>query len=158
MRVRSKAREIALCVLYQVETSKLEGKTLLDRYIERYPQKQEVIDFSGSLVDGVVSRRDELDSIIKKYAKNWEIDRMAIIDRNILRLTILELLFLEGIPPKVAINEAIELAKRFGDIDSPRFVNGILDKVYKSESKKENESQGHIDTRSHEGRKEDTDV
>jgi transcription antitermination factor NusB len=135
MRVRSKAREIALCVLYQVETSKLDGKTLLDRYITRYPQKQEVIDFAHSLVEGVAFRFSELDMIIKRYAKNWQIDRMAIIDRNILRLTILELLFLDGIPPKVSINEAIELAKRFGDIDSPRFVNGILDKVYKSEKK-----------------------
>ncbi|MBN2483147.1 MAG: transcription antitermination factor NusB [Candidatus Omnitrophica bacterium] len=157
MRVRSKAREIALCVLYQVETSKLDGKTLLDRYIARYPQKQEVIDFAHSIVEGVASRFNELDVIIKRYAKNWQIDRMAIIDRNILRLTILELMFLDGIPPKVSINEAIELAKRFGDIDSPRFVNGILDKVYKSE-KKENESQGHIDTRSHEKGKEDTNV
>ena len=77
-----------------------------------------------------------LNSVIKKYVKNWEIERMAIIDRNILRLASFELMFVDDIPPKVSINEAVELAKRFGDIDSPRFVNGILDKIYKSESNK----------------------
>jgi transcription antitermination factor NusB len=65
--------------------------------------------------------------------KNWEIDRMAAIDRNILRLSCFELIFLKEVPPKVSINEAIELAKRFSDIDSPRFINGVLDKIYKTE-------------------------
>ena len=84
-----------------------------------------------------------IDALIKKHVKNWEIKRMAVVDRNILRLGCFELLFSEDIPPKVAINEAIELAKRFGDIDSPRFVNGILDKIYKMErSKEKNTNQG----------------
>jgi len=78
-----------------------------------------------------------IDTLIKKHVKNWEIKRMAVVDRNILRMGCFELLFSEDIPPKVAINEAIELAKRFGDIDSPRFVNGILDKIYKIERNEE---------------------
>ena len=77
-----------------------------------------------------------LDEIIKKYVENWEIGRLAIIDKNILRMGIFELLFLDDIPPKVSINEAIELAKKFGDVDSARFVNGVLDRIYKEESKK----------------------
>ncbi len=77
-----------------------------------------------------------IDSMIKKYVENWEIKRLAYIDRNILRLGCFELLFLEDIPPKVSINEAIELAKRFGDIQSPSFINGVLDKIFRQESKK----------------------
>ena len=78
------------------------------------------------------------ESLVKKHVKNWEIERMAVIDRNILRMSCYELMFLQDIPPKVSINEAIELAKRYGDVDSPRFVNGILDKIYKMESRKKN--------------------
>ncbi len=136
MRARSKAREIALCILYQMEITKKKVVELLNIYLESYPQKQEVIDFSRILVGGVEKSLSSIDSIIKKYAKNWEIERMAVIDRNILRLGIFELLYLEDIPPKVSINEAIELAKRFGDKDSSRFVNGILDRIYKEESRK----------------------
>ena len=76
-----------------------------------------------------------IDAVIKKYVKNREIDRMTVIDRNIIRIGCFELIFSEEIPPKASINEAIELAKRFGDVDSPRFVNGILDKIYKMEGK-----------------------
>jgi N utilization substance protein B len=136
MRLRSKAREIAIHLLYQIEIAKANYKPAFENYIKNYPQPQEVADFSFILVEGVVNNLSKLDSLIKKYVKNWEIDRMAVIDRNILRLACFELILLQDIPPKVSINEAIELAKRFGDIDSPRFVNGVLDKIYKTESKK----------------------
>lgn len=135
MRLRSKARAVALSLLYQIEITKIDHYQALQNYLEIYPQKQEVIDFSSLLAEGVVKNLPSIDSFIKKHAKNWEIKRMAVIDRNILRMGCFELLFSEDIPPKVAINEAIELAKRFGDIDSPRFVNGILDKIYKMEKK-----------------------
>jgi len=136
MRIRSKAREIALCALYNTEVSKQDYRDILRNYFENYPKKNEVKDFSFMLVEGVMKNCSYLNSVIKKYVKNWEIERMAIIDRNILRLASFELMFVDDIPPKVSINEAVELAKRFGDIDSPRFVNGILDKIYKSESNK----------------------
>ncbi|MDD4955393.1 MAG: transcription antitermination factor NusB [Candidatus Omnitrophica bacterium] len=136
MRLRSKAREIAIHILYQIEIAKCDYQSAFQSYIKNYPQKQEVIDFSFTLIDGVCKNLQNLDALIKKYVKNWEIDRMAVIDRNILRLACFEIINLPEIPPKVSINEAIELAKRFGDIDSPRFVNGVLDKIYKMESKK----------------------
>jgi len=136
MRLRSKAREIALHILYQIEIAKTDYQLAHQNYLKNYPQKQEVIDFSLILVEGVCKNIQNLDSLIKKYVKNWEIDRMAVVDRNILRLACFEIVNLPEIPPKVSINEAIELAKRFGDIDSPRFVNGVLDKIYKMESKK----------------------
>jgi transcription antitermination factor NusB len=88
------------------------------------------------LVRGVMKHREEIDRLISKYATNWDIARMAVIDRNILRFATFELLFADDIPPKVSINEAIDIAKRFGDKDSGSFVNGILDKIHKTESKK----------------------
>lgn len=141
MRLRSKAREIALHLLYQIEISKGDYHQALKDYLSNYPQRQEAADFALLLLEGVIKNISTIDALIKKYVKNWEIDRMAVIDRNILRLACFELIFLEEIPPKVSINEAIELAKRFGDIDSPRFVNGILDKIYKMENKDKNVAQ-----------------
>ncbi|UCG35191.1 MAG: transcription antitermination factor NusB [Candidatus Omnitrophota bacterium] len=136
MRLRSKAREVALHLLYQIELSKADYDKAFQAYLENHPQRQEVVDFSLSLFEGVVKNLKFIDELIKKSVKNWEIERMAVIDRNILRIACFELYFLEEIPPKVSINEAIELAKRFGDLDSPRFVNGVLDKIYKTETKK----------------------
>ena len=137
MRLRSKAREVTLCLLYQIEIAKSEPQATIQNYLENHPQKQEVIDFLSVLFEGVVKNLQNIDSLVKKHVKNWEIKRMAVIDRNILRMACFELLFLEDVPPKVSINEAIELAKRYGDVDSPRFVNGILDNIYKTESKKD---------------------
>ena len=88
------------------------------------------------LIGGVLKNLSDLDSLIKKYVKNWEIDRMAVIDRNILRMAVYEMLYQDDIPPNVSINEAIELAKKYGDIDSGKFVNGVLDKIKKTECKK----------------------
>lgn len=135
MRSRSKARSIALCLLYQIEISNTKPQEVLAANLAQEEKDPLVIDFFSQLVKGVFSQQSEIDLIIKKYAKNWEISRMAYIDRNILRLAVYELFFAKDIPPKVAINEAIELAKRYGDLDSARFVNGVLDKIYKSEEK-----------------------
>lgn len=137
MRLRSKAREVALHLLYQTEVTKVDYQSACQNYLANFPQRQEVSDFSIVLVKGVATNIEKIDPLIKKYVKNWEIERMAAIDRNILRMACFELLFLEEVPPKVAINEAIELAKRFGDVDSPRFINGVLDKIYKMENKKQ---------------------
>lgn len=133
MRARSKARDIALCLLYQIEIVGIEPQEVFLSDLAKSVKNPLIIDFFSQLVKGVVSQKEKIDSLIKKYAQNWEIKRMAVIDRNILRLSVFELFFLKDIPPKVSINEAIELAKRYGDLDSARFVNGILDKIYKSE-------------------------
>jgi len=140
MRLRSKSREVTLCLLYQIEISKTDFHQALQSYLGSYPQEQEVTDFITLLIQGVIKNKDKIDFLIKKHVKNWGIERLAVTDRNILRMACFELLFLDEIPPKVAINEAIELAKRFGDIDSPRFVNGVLDKIYKTEDKIEKNS------------------
>ena len=88
--------------------------------------------FAEPLIKGTVEHRAEVDGLIQKYAKNWDLRRMATVDRNILRLAIYEMLYREDIPPVVSINEAIEVAKKFSTEDSGKFVNGILDKVRES--------------------------
>jgi transcription antitermination protein NusB len=85
--------------------------------------------FAENLVKGVLEHRNELDEQIKKYAQNWDLHRMAVVDRNVLRLAIYEMMFREDIPPIVSINEAVDIAKRFSTEESGKFVNGILDKV-----------------------------
>ena len=85
------------------------------------------------VVSGVRSKREEIDGIIERYSKDWPVERMAVVDRNILRLAVYEMFHVPDVPPKVAINEAVELAKKYGDRDSYRFVNGILDRIFKEE-------------------------
>jgi transcription antitermination protein NusB len=113
---RTRGREVALQVLYQVEQNPGLAQAEIDRFLQRRLQEPKLCDFALGLVDGVKANRDA-------------IDRMAAIDRNILRLGAFEMLFDEGVPAKVAINEALELAKRYSTAQSSRFVNGILDRL-----------------------------
>ena len=109
-------------------------KTLVEQFLEEETSGQEeVLAFSKRLVYGVEEHLAQIDQYIMKYSTNWEFHRMAIIDRNILRLGIFELFFTPDVPPKVSINEAVELAKKYGDIESSKFVNGILDQIHKKE-------------------------
>jgi N utilization substance protein B len=93
------------------------------------PDEAQVRRFADPLIRGAIEHRDEVDELIRKYAKNWDIKRMAAVDRNVLRLAIYEMLHRLDIPPVVSINEAVDIAKRFSTRDSGKFVNGILDKV-----------------------------
>jgi len=139
MRNRTKARESALKILYAADIKKDYSGECARLFWESHPDlKNEVKDFCTSLVDGTFKNKDLIDSVISKYATNWQIQRMPVIDRNVLRLATFELLFAGDIPPKVSINEAIDLAKRYGDKDSGKFVNGVLDKINKSERKNTN--------------------
>jgi len=132
MRKRTKAREFALKILYSVDIRKDEAEECSRLFWENEKDaEQEVKEFCNFLVDGVVKNMERINSVISKSATNWQIQRMATIDRNILRLATFELLFVDEIPPKVSINEAIEIAKKYGDKDSGKFVNGVLDKINK---------------------------
>jgi N utilization substance protein B len=93
------------------------------------PEEAETRLFAEPLIRGTIEHRDALDAQIKKYARNWELHRIAAVDRNILRLAIYEMLYRDDIPPVVSINEAVDIAKKFSTQDSGKFVNGILDKV-----------------------------
>jgi len=134
MRKRTKAREYALQILYAVDITKDDPSDCIERFWEGNDETSgEVKKFAANLVLGVSDKKSEIDRMITKYTKNWELSRIAVIDRNILRFAAFELLFLKDIPPKVSINEAIDIAKKFGGSDSGKFVNGILDKINKTE-------------------------
>jgi transcription antitermination factor NusB len=133
MRKRTKARVIALKILYACDITKDPLEECNFRFWEGEEDRHEAVrKFSDLLVFGVRDNSEEIDRIITENATNWKLDRMATIDRNILRMACFELLFASDIPPKVAINEAIEIAKKYGDADSGRFVNGVLDKIHKN--------------------------
>lgn len=127
---RRRAREFALQLMFQLDITgdKLTNE-ILKRFWEGNREDDEVRGFANSIVNGTIENLNTIDSIIKKTAENWQIDRMAVIDRNILRLATYELLYRDDIPPSVTINEAIEIAKKYGTEDSSAFINGILDKI-----------------------------
>lgn len=127
---RRKAREYVLKALFSLEFTKekpdrLELKALCEDC------EADVFDFFADLVEGIIAHRDEIDAAIKESAEHWAMDRMAVVDRNILRTAAYELLFRRDIPPAVAINEAIEIAKKYSSTESASFINGILDNISK---------------------------
>jgi len=134
---RRKAREIALQALYNIDLMGQGASEGIEEFIKGEGKRATIIEFSQNLVRGCLEHLKAIDKKLARAAINWKISRMAVIDRNILRLGTYELLFCPDIPPKVAIDEAIELAKKFGSRDSGSFVNGILDKLYKEEKRDE---------------------
>ncbi len=142
MSVRRKGREIALQILYQSEWGSLED---IDVAVREYaqglapssmPEEDPALAFAKSRLKGVLKHKDDLDQVIARNVRGWRLDRMASVDRNILRLGAYELLHCPDIPARVAINEAVELAKRFGSEDSRAFVNGVLDGILKDSQKR----------------------
>ncbi len=134
MRRRSLSREHALKMLYQFDIVQRPLESVLESYWKSEEVKDdEVITYADLLFRGIGARIKEIDDKISEYATNWQLKRMAIIDRNVMRLGLFELKYTKDIPPKVAINEAVELAKKYGDMESSKFVNGILDKIHKKE-------------------------
>jgi len=136
MRKRTLARECALKILYAVEMTKEDPEKCIDNFWNNQEKAEpQVKAFADDLVRGIYKNKERIDTLITEHATNWELDRMAVIDRNILRFGTYELIFADNVPPKVAINEAIDIAKKYGDKDSGKFVNGILDKINKTEKK-----------------------
>ena len=132
MRKRTRSREMALQALYQLDLVQSKISEALESTREERQAEAagpEVKKYAEVLVRGVSDKITDLDQVIEQFAEHWKINRMACVDRNILRLSAYEIIYVDDVPPKVAMNEAIELAKKFGDSDSPKFVNGILDKV-----------------------------
>lgn len=126
---RSRCREWALQFLYQGEFSQPPDLADLARFWSHFQEEGEPPAYLRELVDGVESHLEELDALMVRYSEHWRLERMTIVDRNILRLAIYELIYQPGIPPKVVINEAVEMAKRYGSEASGGFINGILDQV-----------------------------
>ena len=128
---RRTARELALKFLYQTEFNSNSPDSELNSFCDRANVSEEVQNFTQALIKSILFHKKEVDELLEKISANWAPDRMAVIDKNILRLGICELLFDPTTPPKVVINEAVEIAKKFGTEESPDFINGILDKVFK---------------------------
>ena len=134
MRKRTLARECALQILYQLEMNPEPVEEIIQAFWEENPESAEDIRrFAGLLVRGTLENREELDRIIIKATEHWQLGRMAVIDRSILRFSTYELLYVEDIPRKVTINEAVNLAKKFSQEESGKFVNGVLDKINHTE-------------------------
>lgn len=136
MRKRTQAREIALQLLYKQDIDPDSVDTLLSSFWETKDVPAEVQEYTERLVRGTVTHLGEIDSVLSKYTEHWELPRMAVVDRNILRFSTYELLYLEDIPPKVVINEAVNIAKKFSQEESGKFVNGILDKINHAEPRR----------------------
>ena len=129
---RRYARQLALQQLFQWEFDQNQSRGLEESKAGR-STAPEVRDFADHIVQGVLTHHQELDQLINLYAEEWTIDRMPVVDRNILRWAIFELLWIPDIPAKVTLNEAIELAKRFADDEARRFINGLLDHLLRDE-------------------------
>jgi N utilization substance protein B len=129
MGVRRKARVVALQVLYEFDLAGHDVEAALAHLLAESGLTGEDADFARRLVGGVIQNKEQIDGHIRKYAPAWPLEQIAIVDRNILRLAIFEILLDNNVPVKVAINEAVELAKKFGSDSSSRFVNGVLGSV-----------------------------
>lgn len=123
---RREAREKALFYLYQSDLLKMNVDELIQKDLK---YKKEIDQFTLKLINGVKNNLDSLNEIINTYSTNWQMDRMSILDRNMLRIALYELIYEQEIPLKVTINEAIEISKKYGDEESGKFINGILGKA-----------------------------
>jgi len=126
---RHKARTLALQALYEVDSVARQPEAVVERLLSESTLTQENADFVRELVAGTVKNQAEIDRHIKKLAPAWPLNQIALVDRNVLRLAIFEILFDNKVPVKVAVNEAVELAKTFGSESSGKFVNGVLGSV-----------------------------
>ncbi|WP_199752588.1 transcription antitermination factor NusB [Actinoplanes sp. ATCC 53533] len=130
MPARRKARKRALDVLYEADMRDLPPVQVLATYLDRIAKpRPDHLDYTVSLIEGVAKNLDRIDELIASYAEGWTIDRMPVIDRNLARIAVFELLYVGEIDDPVAISEAVELAKQMSTDDSPRFLNGILGRI-----------------------------
>jgi transcription antitermination protein NusB len=133
---RRSSRELALQVLFQREFMPAASPSeLLSLYQQHLALGGEVIDYTKTLVDNVILNQVKIDEIVQKYSLNWNIKRLSLVDLNIMRLAVCEMLYLldESVPPKAVVNEAIEIAKKYSSLEAPSFVNGILDQIMNKE-------------------------
>ena len=128
---RRKAREDTLRILFRLEFENKQIEKTLDQYWKSKKASEEIKEYSTWLVNGVISDQAKIDNIIQQVSEHWRISRMALVDRNILRMAVFELLYEEKIAPAIVINEAIEIAKKYSGEEAATFVNGILDAVRK---------------------------
>ena len=126
---RRRAREEALKIIYQYDLSREDIEEILQSYWSHNSLSGDIVSFADEIVKGTVEHMKEIDQTIEKHAENWSLERIGMVEKAVLRIAIYELIYRDDIPPKVSINEAIEIERKFGSEDSTSFINGILDKV-----------------------------
>jgi N utilization substance protein B len=131
---RSRAREVALQLLFQRDLNSHIDRAPIERFVRERLREETLVPFCLGLYDGVLANQADIDRRLTEAAENWRLVRMAVVDRNVLRLGAYELLYVPETPSRVALDEAIELARRYGSADSPAFVNGVLDRLCQTPS------------------------
>ncbi len=121
--------------LFFMDMNRTESEGNLELFCRNFIPSVEVLPFFEKLVRGVLGDRDEIDTFIERYSSNWKISRMSCVDRNVMRIAVFELLHCPDIPAKVSINEAIDVGKKYGTVESGAFINGILDTIRSAEKK-----------------------
>ena len=129
MGTRRKARELAMQALFYMDIQNNASVEMLAHFCENFQPSEKSQLFFLKLVNGVLETKGELDALIDRFSKNWDISRMSCVDRNVMRIAVFELLYCADIPPKVSINEAIDVGKKFGTEESGAFINGIMDSI-----------------------------
>ncbi|MHC4251341.1 MAG: transcription antitermination factor NusB [Planctomycetota bacterium] len=156
MRTRTLAREAALQYLYEVDMVGVEEAESLDEFLVRQVGRVDARPHAARLVAGVLEHRAEIDAELRSAAENWTLERMAVVDRNVLRIGVYELTRDPDVPEKVAINEAIDLARRFSSEEACAFVNGVLDRIRQGDAGEQGE-QGEQEEQEEQGEKEQVD-
>jgi len=134
---RRRSRELAVQILFHLEFSHDDPAEVFDLICDNFDAPETIREFSKMLVLGVCEKKERLDRLISQASRNWRIDRMARLDRSILRLAAFEIMFIPEIPARVSLDEAVEIGKKFGSEDSGRYINGVLDNIYNKLIKKE---------------------
>ena len=137
MGIRRKSRELAMQALFYMDIHQDSSQELLERFCEYFSPPEKMRPFFFKLVNGVLAERTEIDALIERYSENWELSRMSFVDRNVIRIAVYEMLYCSDIPPKVSINEAVDVGKKFGTEESGAFINGIIDCIRIELEKKE---------------------
>jgi N utilization substance protein B len=129
MGYRRRSRELAMQALFFMDSNQCMTEEMVEIYNRNFPLPKKLLPFFLDLVKGVINSRSQIDSIIERFSSNWKLNRMSCVDRNVIRIAVYEMIFRKDIPPKVSINEAIDVGKKYGTIDSGSFINGILDSI-----------------------------
>jgi transcription antitermination factor NusB len=145
MSARRKARELALKALYAYEISGSDAQQVSEEIISSSQIKEDAKRFSKVLFDRTLRNVEKIDDLIKRSVKSWEFSRIALVEKNVLRIGVCEIVFFPDIPVPITINEAVELVKRYGEKDSKNFVNGVLDYIAKELKKEESHPKMNID-------------
>jgi N utilization substance protein B len=129
MGTRRQARELAMQALFYMDMQNKASQKMLQNFCEIFRPSKKSESFFLELVNGVLETKVEIDAFIERFSKNWKINRMSCVDRNVMRIAVYELLYCRDIPPKVSINEAVDVGKKFGTEESGAFINGIMDSI-----------------------------